>query len=315
MSHHYFIDLFSGAGGFTEGLKQAGFKHLVGVEIDSLFASTYEANHGNVIVGDIRDVNLASLLGEVDKSEISLIAASPPCQSFSTCGTRTSGDPRDSLYQEVIRVVKGIRPRWVLIENVTGLLTKRETKDGPKIIDTMLDDLRRIGYHAAYRVLSADDYEVPQRRKRVIIVGALNAEDLTFPEPVPRTTFNPAVVNVLTPEIDVPKKYFWPEHRRAYFDRKPQYVRYLEHDETCCTIRACYAKNRGADACIRYSKDNVRMLTERECAAIQTFPATYIFKGSMSNIYRQIGNAIPVNLARHVGQALLRTKSLDLAKA
>lgn len=299
-----FIDLFGGAGGFSEGLKQAGFHHVVGVEIDPLFASTYKANHGAVVVGDVRNVNKESLSKHVGRKKISLIAASPPCQSFSTCGPRKANDPKDSLYQEVVRIVSEYMPRWVIIENVTGMLTKRDDQTDEKIIDSMLDDLRGLGYHADYRVLSADQYEVPQRRRRVIIVGALALKDLKFPIPV--SNFDPAVKHVILPRSEVPDKYFWPEHRRAYFERKPQYVKYLNVEEPCCTVRACYAKNRGADACVKYSTDVIRMLTERECAAIQTFPKDYVFQGCMSKIYQQVGNAIPVNLARHVGLALLK---------
>ena len=294
-----FIDLFGGAGGFTEGLKQAGFEHLVGVEIEELYASSYAANHGHVIVGDVRNVDRAKLDAFIGSRQLSLIAASPPCQSFSTCGPRKADDPKDTLYQEVIRIVAEYKPRWVLIENVTGILTKR-AKEG-KIMDNMLLDLKQIGYHADFRVLSAEQFEVPQKRRRVIIVGALDSDDLRFPEPV--TSFDAAMKHVLSDSVL--EKYYWPEHRRAYFERKPQYVKYLNVEEPCCTIRACYAKNRGADACIRYSKERIRMLTEGECAAIQTFPKSYIFKGCMSKIYKQVGNAIPVNLAKHIGLALL----------
>lgn len=303
----HFIDLFCGAGGFSEGLKRAGFDHVVGVEMDPHCAATYAANHRDVIQDDVRNVTKERLDAFVKGRPIALVAASPPCQSFSTVGPRTADDPKDTLYMEALRVVSLYKPRWVLIENVPGLLTKRVAGTGEKIIDRMLQDLRDIGYAADYRVLSANDYEVPQRRKRVVIVGARNAAEVAFPPPV--AGFDGAVRTVLRPEADVPPKYFWPDHRRAYFDRKPQYVKYLDPAEVCCTIRACYSKNRGADACVRYAPERVRMLTEEECAAIQSFPPAYVFTGCMTRRYKQIGNAIPVNLAKHAGQALLRGSS------
>jgi DNA (cytosine-5)-methyltransferase 1 len=305
MSAPLFIDLFCGAGGFTEGLKRAGFHHVVGVEIDPLYASTYRANHGDVIEDDLRNVTKERLDAFVQGRKIDLIAASPPCQSFSSCGPRKVGDPKDMLYQEVIRIAPMYQPRLLVIENVLGLLTKRAGSD--KIIDTMIRDLAAIGYHAEYRVLSADEFEVPQRRKRVIIVAALDPADISFPVPV--QGFDPSVQRVLRAEADVPAKYFWPLHRREYFDRKPKYVKYLDVTQPCCTLRACYAKNRGADAAIQYAPDRVRMMTEQECAAIQSFPDTYVFKGSMTKQYKQIGNAIPVNLAKHVGCAILGSQS------
>jgi DNA (cytosine-5)-methyltransferase 1 len=303
MTKKYFVDLFGGAGGFSEGLKQAGFEHVVGVEMDPLFAMTYAANHGSVIVDDVRNVTREKLLEYVGDKQIELVAASPPCQSFSTCGPRKIGDPKDTLFEEVVRIVGILNPKKVILENVTGLLTKKCSETGVKYVDMIMQRLKDVGYHAECRVLASEDYEVPQKRRRVIIIAALNVDDVKYPDKM--NEYDRSMGRFVNERIDVPKEYFLRDKGIAYFARKPQYVRYVNLDKPCNTIRACYAKSRGADAAVKYEDGVIRMLTERECATVQTFPESYVFKGCRGKVYQQIGNAIPVNLAKHVGMALL----------
>lgn len=308
-----FIDLFAGCGGFSEGLKQAGLEHVVGVEMDETFARSYALNHEHVIVADVRDVTPSDIESRLAGRSLDVLAASPPCQSFSSCGPRTANDPKDALYREVVRIAAALRPRVVLIENVTGLLTKR-TIDGRRFVDCVEADLRDAGYRVDHRVLCAVDFGVPQKRRRVIIVGVRHdvvSDASFFPEPL--ATLAPedvAVSRVLLPRDQVPLKYYAPPRRRAYFDRKPEFVRFVKPDKPCLTVRACYHKNRGADALVKYAEDDaIRMLTERECAAIQSFPEDYKFAGCMTKVYQQVGNAIPVALARAVGEAVVGAAS------
>jgi DNA (cytosine-5)-methyltransferase 1 len=302
-----FIDLFAGAGGFSEGLKQAGFNHIVGIENDPYAAKTYIANHSDCIIKNIEDVSREDIDGYLKGRPLDLIVASPPCQSYSLAGPRKIGDPRDGLFKEVIRIVGIYKPRYVLIENVTGMLTK--VVQDKKAIDHIIDELYALGYEAEYRVLSANDYEVPQRRRRVIVVASRNKDDICFPLPI--TSFDASVGNCVLKRDEVPSKYFWHQRSVDYFAKKPQYAKFIDMDKPCTTIRACYKKNRGSDCSIKYSQNDIRVLTESECAAIQTFPKDYNFVGSMTRVYRQIGNAIPVNLAKHVGMAL-KSRSLTL---
>lgn len=298
-----FLDLFCGAGGFSQGLKDAGFEHLLGIELDRAAAETYAANHGSVLVADIKKVSLDKIrdLGPEFRKKIDLVAASPPCQSFSLAGPRKVGDPKDMLYKHVIRLVDEIKPRWVLIENVPGMLSKQLKKKAA--VDLIIGDLERIGYHAEYRTLIGTDYEIPQIRKRVIIVASKRERDVKFPEPV--VDFDPSIRRFLEPRRRVPERNFWAPHVREYFVRKHEYVKYLDLDKPSPTIRACYLKNRGADGAVMYDEDHIRRLTEKEVAAIQTFPKSYVFVGSMTEVYKQIGNAIPPKLAEHLGRALL----------
>jgi len=319
-----FIDVFCGAGGFTQGLKAAGWKHVVGVEIDVPAANTYAANHdGHVLVKDATQVRKADLdpffsssSGEKEK-KLDLLACSPPCQSFSLAGGRKDDDDKDRLWRQAFRIARMYRPTWILVENVTGMLSK--AVDARPAIDRVLDDLDEMGYDATYAVLNATDYEVPQSRRRVFVLAAKKSvaklpspDSGVFPPP-PVTSFDPRVCTVLAPHRRVPEAYFFDPAKIAYYEKRaverPGYVRFLDPQKPSPTVRASYMKSRGAEALVRVGKDRLRMLTEREVARIQTFPDDYVFsrtKGGLGGVYAQVGNAVPVNLAMHVGRALLR---------
>jgi len=314
-----FIDVFCGAGGFTQGLKAAGWKHVAGVEIDVPAANTYAANHdGHVLVKDATQVHKADLdafFPDGKKRELDLLACSPPCQSFSLAGGRKDDDDKDRLWRQAFRIARMYRPSWILVENVTGMLSK--AVDARPAIDRVLHDLDKMGYDATYAILNATDYEVPQSRRRVFVLAARKGDKrlpptTVFPPP-PVTSFDPRVCTVLTPHRQVPEAYFFDRVKKEYYEKRaverPGYVRFLDPQKPSPTVRASYMKSRGAEALIRVPKDRLRMLTEREVARIQTFPDDYVFsrtKGGLGSVYAQIGNAVPVNLAMHVGRALLR---------
>lgn len=167
------IDLFSGCGGLTTGLKLAGFHVLAGIEIDSLAASTYQMNHPEVrlLQKDIREVSgrgLMRLLG-LRKGQIDLIAGCPPCQGFSAMrtlnGSRPVRDESKNLVFEFVRFVRVLLPRTVMMENVPALADDSR-------MHRVLKTLRKLGYACDCRVLDASDYGVPQRRKRMILIGS-----------------------------------------------------------------------------------------------------------------------------------------------
>jgi|SRR5581483_3315184 len=172
---HYFtaIDLFSGCGGLTTGLKRAGFRVLAAVEIDSLAASTYRDNHPdvNVFQHDIRGVSGRRMLSalRLRKGELDLLAGCPPCQGFSTIRTLNGGrrvrDGGKDLVFEFLRLVRSLRPKAIMMENVPGLARDRRLR-------SVVNQLQRLGYTCEYRVLDAADFGVPQRRKRMILLGS-----------------------------------------------------------------------------------------------------------------------------------------------
>ena len=166
------VDLFAGCGGLTEGLKQAGFRVVGAVEMDSLAVETYKVNHKRVNVWheDIRKIVASNLLDELGlkKGQLDLLAGCPPCQGFSSMrtlnGSRVIDDPRNKLIYEFLRFIRVLRPKTVLMENVPGL--RRDDS-----FDDFCVKLKSLGYSFSYHVHNAADYGVPQRRRRLILVA------------------------------------------------------------------------------------------------------------------------------------------------
>lgn len=186
------IDLFSGAGGLSTGLEQAGFDSVFATEIVAQYAATYALNHQNteVCVDDIRKLNPLRIRESLrlERGQLDLIAGGPPCQGFSiNAPIRSSQDPRNHLFKDYLRFVKEFHPKAVLIENVPGLVSFRH---GDTLRD-ILETLRDLGYSADVRILGAPFYGVPQMRWRTIIVGFRDFEIQSqfWPKPV----FNPMI--------------------------------------------------------------------------------------------------------------------------
>jgi DNA (cytosine-5)-methyltransferase 1 len=182
MKKHTAIDLFSGCGGLTEGLVQAGFRVLAGAEIRPEARSAYKANHPRVMLyEDVRAVTLASIQArhKIEQGQLDLLAACPPCQGFSILRTRNHHNPardqRNNLIFEVLRIIGELLPKAILIENVPGLLTNWR-------IDDFRRALKKLGYKTNQGVLDAADFGVPQRRKRMIFIGLLGEVQPTIPE-------------------------------------------------------------------------------------------------------------------------------------
>jgi DNA (cytosine-5)-methyltransferase 1 len=181
------LDLFAGAGGLSEGLREAGFTSLYANEISPRYAQTYAINHPGTLVEarDIREVDareIRSLLG-LKRGELDLIAGGPPCQGFSiNAPKRSTEDSRNHLFREYLRFVSEFQPRAVMIENVPGMVSF----EGGATLDAILESLKTLGYDADVRILYAPHYGIPQTRWRTIILGGrdgLNPTEL-FPEPL-----------------------------------------------------------------------------------------------------------------------------------
>ncbi len=166
------LDLFAGAGGLSEGLKEAGYKSLYANELMPRYAQTYAANHLGTIVDsrDIRAVNAASIRKQLnlDRGELDLLSGGPPCQGFSiNAPKRSTDDSRNHLFKEYLRFVKEFSPRAVLIENVPGMVSF----DDGATLEAILDSLQALGYHSDVRILYAPHFGVPQMRWRTLILG------------------------------------------------------------------------------------------------------------------------------------------------
>lgn len=166
------VDLFSGCGGLTLGLKRAGFRVVGAIEKDALSVETYKENHPNTTVwlSDIRDIGSTAVLGalKLRKGELDMLAGCPPCQGFSTLVTKNGlhriDDPRNKLIYEFLRFVEGLMPKTIMMENVPDLAKTMRFKRFCK-------RLRNLGYQLEYRILNVADYGVPQRRRRLVLLG------------------------------------------------------------------------------------------------------------------------------------------------
>ena len=175
------LDLFCGAGGLSLGLEMAGFETVAGVDFDENAIETFRANHPNAVGlhADVCDVKGADILAKCGLKEIDVVAGGPSCQGFSTHGKRIESDPRNFLFKEYIRIVTELRPKFIIMENVKGLLTY----SGGYFKELIESSFSEAGYRVESRILCAADYGVPQLRHRILFLGTRLDVPLTFPQP------------------------------------------------------------------------------------------------------------------------------------
>ncbi|NRA61463.1 MAG: DNA (cytosine-5-)-methyltransferase [Psychrobium sp.] len=326
------IELFAGAGGLALGLEQAGFEVALLNELDKAAGKTLQANrpNWNVAVGDISELSLTEFAGQID-----FLSGGFPCQAFSYAGNKQGfGDTRGTLFFEFARLIDEVKPRVFLGENVRGLLNH----DEGRTLETIKHKINEIGYTLIdLNVLKAIYFKVPQKRERLFLVGVRNdllSEELKFnwPSKYNRVmTVRDALKKGELFNCDVPlsdgQKYparkkeildmvppggYWRDlpddiqqeyMKKSYFlgGGKTGMARRLSMDEPSLTL-TCAPAQKQTERC---HPEETRPLTVREYARIQTFPDNWLFSGSMTNQYKQIGNAVPVNLARAVGSSLI----------
>ncbi|MCG1993965.1 DNA cytosine methyltransferase [Staphylococcus epidermidis] len=316
------IELFAGAGGLALGIEKAGFEHKALVEIDKYASATLRENFNNKIVweADITKLNPKDLN---IKEDIDLISGGAPCQSFSYAGLRKGiEDARGTLFYDYARFIKFFQPKVFIFENVRGIINH----DNGKTLNTILTIFRKLNYKVDWQLLKAVDYEVAQKRERIFIIGVRNdihleIGDFEFPSKINNTlTLKdvlkdvPDSVGAKYPEskkkvLDlVPPGGYWrdlPDEIAKKYMGKSYYLgggktgiaRRMSWDEPSLTLTTS-PQQKQTERC---HPDETRPFTTREYARIQSFPDTFNFMGSTNNIYKQIGNAVPVNLAYHVG--------------
>lgn len=320
------VELFAGCGGAALGMEMAGFKHQMLVERDRDAAATLRLNrpNWNVIQADVTKVSYSGVNADV-------VVGGWPCQTFSHSGNRLGmDDVRGTMFYEFARCVGEIRPKMFFGENVTGFVTH----DGGRTMRTCLGVLRGLGYSVEHRILRAEHHGVPQRRSRVIMLGA--RFDLgygaAFPKPEDREmTLREALAGVPASQglkysdnrrrilemvppggnwrdlpRDVAKKFLGEKVFNGDGGRTT-YARRLSWDSPCLTL-TCSPSQKQTERC---HPDETRPLTVREYARIQTFPDWWQFCGSSASQYRQIGNAVPVELARRIGLSLKASETAD----
>lgn len=313
------IDLFAGAGGTALGLEHAGIEHLALNELDKHAATTLRLNrpNWNVIEGDIARVDFSSYRGKVD-----IVEGGFPCQAFSYAGRKMGfEDTRGTLFYEFARVVKEVQPKIAIGENVKGLLTH----DSGKTLKTMVGILQELGYKVAYKVLRAQYFDVPQKRERLVIIAVRNDIESPILYPVERD-YTISIREAIGDKPQsagqeyseykktimalVPEGGYWrnlpletqKEYMKASFymgGGKTGMARRLAWDEPSLTL-TCGPAQKQTERC---HPEETRPLNVREYARIQTFPDEWQFAGSVGAQYKQIGNAVPVNLGYYMGMA------------
>jgi DNA (cytosine-5)-methyltransferase 1 len=333
------IDLFSGAGGLSYGFEMAGFNILLGIDNDKKSLETFEYNHKNAksLCADITQISYDDIKKVIGDKPVDVIVGGPPCQGMSLSGPRKFDDPRNRLYLSYIRLVKEIQPKVFVIENVQGICSLFNGE----IKKSILKEFDVLGYKVQCKVLCAQDYGVPQSRKRVIFVGFKNGN---FEYPIPsneRVTCVQALSDL--PKLDktlgedempyatAPQNEYQIQMRATSKSVK-NHIAALHSDNVKETISFVPAggnyKSLPKDfkstrnfhtAWTRFPKDKPaptidtghrhhfhyeqnRVPTVRECARIQSFPDNFIFFGNKTEQFRQVGNAVPPLMAKRIAK-------------
>ncbi len=194
LSKSTIVDLFCGCGGLSKGFELAGYDVIAGLEFDKHAMSTWAENHTGIpILGDINKSEVKESLvnavrNSLGKKNLDVLAGGPPCQGFSTAGWRETADPRNQLWLNYLEILKELNPKYFLIENVPGILSMK--KNGVLVIESMIKQFAKLGYTLYYKALKAEEYGVPQLRRRVFIIGARSdMKPFEFPEPAISTPF------------------------------------------------------------------------------------------------------------------------------
>lgn len=294
------VSLFSGAGGMDLGLVQAGLRIIWANDNDPDSVETYKANvDENIIFADIKDVKHENI------PEADIIVGGFPCQGFSVANKfRSSKDERNTLYLEMLRIIKEKQPKWFVAENVKGILSL----DKGEVFKMILNDFAKVGYYVEYKLVNMADHGVPQTRKRVIILGTRKnlPKKMRLHHPIP--THSQKGEDGKKPWVTVGKaikefnKYVVSHDSRStykFVNRNFTGHRATDPDKPSPTILA-RGNGKGGVNATPHPFDNRRM-SVMESAYIQTFQPTFKFKGSMTSQYRQIGNAVPVVYGKKLG--------------
>lgn len=180
------LDTFSGAGGFSLGFQMAGYETIGAIEIDKWASETFKFNHPNVniITGDIQRIHKEELEKNFGNQTPDIILGGPPCQGYSVCNINNGDpkDPRNSLFEEFLRIGKIYNPKIMIMENVPNLINSK-TSNKEKVIDIIIKELENEGYFVYTKILSANDFGVPQNRKRLFVIASKSKLDKPFPDP------------------------------------------------------------------------------------------------------------------------------------
>lgn len=341
-----FIDVFSGAGGLSCGLEMVGHKCLLGVDIDKYAMETFELNHkhANIYCDDITKLTKKKINDLIGNKKVNAVVGGPPCQGFSTVGIGNPEDQRNSLFLQFVRIVKITEPEFVIMENVTGLVAKKNQK----VLETIFKQFEKIGYSLDVQIMSAEKYGVPEKRRRTIIIGTKINEKPIFPkashDTVLAKTYRPAItvgqalsdlksksgeilnhdlqMAQVKNQLDLKRLKRIPEGKGIRYekDEKAYLTKSLKLGVDWKTMREGRFRQSKYQRLDRnlpsptimthrhsyYHPTEHRYLTAREAARLQSFPNDFKFIGPISAQWRQIGNAVPPLLGKALGEALVQ---------
>lgn len=336
------VDLFCGLGGFSLGFEKAGFETVFAVDLWNDAVKTYNYNRGAEIAvnKDIKEID-DKFLAELKKEHnIVGVIGGPPCQGFSTVGTRKIDDERNFLYLEYYRVVKDLMPQFFVIENVKGLLTL----NNGMFFEDITERFGKLGYTIEAKILDASEYGVPQKRQRVFFVGLRNGVHFKFPEPLGYTISTEEALGDL-PSLDKCKEDRCTMYEMLPFTPYQQEIRgesveLNNHEQTKHTEQTVEIISKIKDGgsikdlpreyweVRKYNKAFQRMNSKepshtvdtghrnyfhykenripsvRECCRLQSIPDDFIITGSKTSQYKQVGNCVPVNLAYNIAKEI-----------
>lgn len=338
------IDLFSGCGGLSEGLTQAGFKVVAGVELDDLAVKTYRLNHENTTLfhGDIRKLDTAEISQLLNDQPLHLLAGCPPCQGFSSIRRRNKSTPvddsRNDLVAEFYRFVEALRPYTIMLENVPGL-------EKYQLFLETVEKIKGLGYDVVFKVVNISKYGVPQRRRRLVMLGsrlgniqiapesnllktvkdtigwiyekpeALHEDPLQQIHSMHGERIQKLIAAVPKNGGSLPKEFQLKCHEKDNIGFNDVYGRLGWNSQSSTITGGCLNPSKG-----RFLHPELdRSITAREAALLQTFPKDYQFDASISKdkIALQIGNALPPEFCRiqactiraHIHENLMKLKA------
>lgn len=342
MSKYKVIDLFCGIGGFSYGFDMTKkFDVVLGADIWNVALNTFKENHNGTKLIEKDLTKLDDCFWEEYINKIDVIIAGPPCQGFSMNGQRKKDDKRNSLFEEVVKVTKIIKPKVVVIENVVGLLSMT-TVDGKDIKELIKEEFEKLNYKVKYKILNAADYGVPQQRKRVIFLITQEGIEINYPKeklkPEEYITVRDAIGNV-DPNGDY---YLKPncDFQRLMSGRKDICNHVRRKSNALVTKRMSYIPQGGnwqnipkelgtgggtysnayrrldlskpsitikhaAKAMIIHPTEN-RILTVRECARLQSFDDNFVLTGNGSDQHQQLANAVPPLLGKAIAEEVYK---------
>ena len=326
-----YIDLFSGAGGFSLGFDKQGFKNIMSVDREANFCETYRHNFSEhrLVQKDICQLSAEEIRDYVEDKVIDVIIGGPPCQGFSMAGSigrKFIDDPRNRLFKEFVRVVNIIKPRYFVMENVARLYTYKKGILRTEIID----DFKKLGYKVDCQVLNSADYGVPQMRQRVIFIGSTYNQDIQFPPKEVETyrtvkqalshfpklksgqsstipnhvamAHSEQMLKKMSYIADGGDRYDIPEAIRPQSGDIRKYIKYASDKPAVCVT---------GDMRKIFHYEQNRALTVRELARLQSFPDDFVFKGTRISQQQQVGNSVPPKMAEAIAKVIINMSEIS----